>query len=171
MPVWLVNNNCSLLVVFVAFFDRAACHQAVVVSAALLLGSGRGCTANIFPLLDCLQIIVVVGCDAELGRLHLCAVGRQGLQRISTQRQHLVNLVSLNRLACIVASRGANRIWRSASGNVNTISLIGAAILIVAFDSFFDDAPIFCLLFGALGDHVASAIFLPILNLDRCVLR
>lgn len=170
MPVWLVNNNCSLLVVFVAFFDSAACHQAVVVSAALLLGSGRGCTATVFPLLDCLQVIVVVGRDSELGWLHLCAVGRQGLQWIATQCQHLVDFVSLSWLACIVSGHGAYRIRRFARGSVNTISFIGAAILIVAFDAFFDDAPILDLFYSALGDHIAGAIFLPVFNLDCCML-
>ena len=63
MPVWSVNNNTSLLVVFV-----------------FLCGSRARCALCLLPFVTLLNrghIVIVEWGAAKLGRLHLCALGGQ----------------------------------------------------------------------------------------------
>ena len=171
MPVWVVNNNCSLLVVFVAFFDGAAVAGWAVLgraAARLRLSSGSGFAAHVLALLNRLHIIVIDGSNAELGRLHLRARGRQSLQWVLA---HLVDFLPLGRLARVVVRRGADRIRRLTRRHLNAVAFVGAAIFVVGVLLLDDALLVLGFLLDALRDQVAHAVLLPGLHLDRRLLR
>jgi len=171
MPVWLANNNCSLLVVFVCVFGD--CVRACPIAASLSTSHTKIFSIT---LLDRRQIIVVDWRKAKLRWRYLCPVSWQGLFWVITQHHHLFSL-SLRWLTRLeAASHNVRRFARDlyAYHATSYAPPLGCwasiVVLVIAFAAFLNDSVILRFKGRALRPSVPFQIFSSRLRQDSGVL-